>query len=101
MRRRIEIPRKQKEIADTRSTAAQMKNTFEGLVSGLEMAKGSISDLEYSSTGVHKIEKQSKIRWGSSTTNRIFKDFLGDLQKAYDTQSRTAEKRKENKKRKI
>lgn len=63
-----------KEIANIRSTVAETKNTFDGLVSRLAMAEERISDLEDITTGVCKIEKQRKIRRKNPATNRIFEN---------------------------
>lgn len=90
MNRRMKNPRKQKEIADIRSPVAERKNTLEGLVSRVKWLREAFLTLRRS----QKNRKAKKNKVGKIPQQTEYSKILGDLQKAYDTQSRNTRGKK-------
>lgn len=54
----------QKEMQEIKNTITEMKNSFDGLISRLDMAEERISELEDMAIETSKTEKQREKRWG-------------------------------------
>lgn len=74
-----------KEIIQIKSTATEIKNAFDGLISSLEMSKGIISDYKDMSRILSKLKRENKAkRKNKMEQNGISQDSATTIQSLAD-----------------